>query len=197
MKAMDTSKDTTGMLQQIQADGFQAVGIYLRSDRCSAAMIGELRGAGLKIWSTYEKGHPDHAGYFSQEQGKTDGIAAARFAKNTLNQPQGSIIFATVDFDPDHGDPTGPTIRGVISEYMAAFKTAVEAAGYFAGVYGSGRTCRILTASGLAESGWLCESSSYAEHDQYKPNAAIVQIDEINGDWDNDEVQNAALAGLW
>jgi Domain of unknown function (DUF1906) len=201
MKALDTSKKTTGKALSIKAQGFEAVGIYLRSDRCSAAMVAELKAAGLKIWSCYEKGFPTTAGYFTRAKGGSDGAAAVAFAKHTLNQPAGSLIYATVDFDPDHDphhdDPNGPTIRGAISDYMTAFKAAVEPAGYGTGVYGSGRTCRILIASGLAASGWLCVSSSFAEHKQFKPSAAIVQDGVIDEDWDSDNVQNLAAAGLW
>jgi hypothetical protein len=197
MKALDTSEDTTGMAPMIQKQGFEAVGVYLRPDRCTSAMITELHKAGLKIWSIYEKGHPTHDGYFSDRQGEADGRAAAAFAKDTLAQPAGSQIYATVDYDPDHSDPDGPTIRGLISQYMAAFKAAVGSAGYVAGVYGSGRTCRILMASGLAASGWLCVSSSFAEHGEFLPNAAIVQNGVINDNWDSDDVRKPDLAGMW
>jgi hypothetical protein len=197
MKALDTSEKTTGMAQKIASEGFEAVGVYLRPDRCSAAMIAELRKAGLKIWSMYEKGYPTSDGYFSKKQGDHDGGAAATFAKQKINQPAGTQIYACVDYDPDHNDANGPTIRGAISEYMAAFKAAVEHAGYVASVYGSGRTCRILMASGLAKSGWLCQSSSFAEHGAFAPNAAIVQSAAINNYWDGDEVQKPESAGLW
>jgi hypothetical protein len=193
MKGVDTSEKTTGKLKEIQANGFQAVGVYLRADRCSAAMIAELRNAGLKIWSTYEKGYPTTSAYFTQKQGGADGRAAANFAQNTLHQPRGSQIYATVDYDANAHDT-----NGVITEYMTVFKAAVEASGFVASVYGSGLVCRLLTASGLAKSGWLSQSPKYAEHDQYKPKAAIVQnYPPMNHSWDSDEIQQSALAGLW
>ena len=197
MKALDTSNKTTGLAQQIAADGYKAVGVYLRSDRCSAAMIAELKSAGLQIWSMYEKGYPTSTGYFSGKQGVVDGQAAAKFAQQVLNQTAGSKIYATVDYDPDHDDANGPTIKGPISDYMTAFKAQIDPAGYLTGVYGSGRTCRILIASGLATAGWVCQSTSYAELAAFKPNAAIVQQPRINNSWDGDDVQDSQLAGLW
>lgn len=192
MKAIDTSEPTIGMAQTIVSQGYEAVGVYLRPDRCSAAMVAELRHAGLKNWSMYEKGFPTHDEYFTAARGSVDGHAAAAFAKQAIAQPEGTDIYACVDYDPDHNDANGPTIAGRISDYMRAFKSAVEQAGYVASVYGSGRTCRILIANGLARRGWLCVSSSFAEHAAYLPQAAIVQRSVINSNWDLDEIQDPA-----
>jgi|WetSurMetagenome_2_1015567.scaffolds.fasta_scaffold144489_2 hypothetical protein len=197
MKALDTSAKTNGMAQQIAHDGYKAVGVYLRSDRCSAAIISELKAAILQLWSIYENGYPTSDVYFSKQRGTSDGQAAAKFARQMINQPTDTKIYATVDYDPDDRDPNGPTIRGPISAYFAAFKAEIEPAGYVAGVYGSGRTCRILIETGLATSGWVCQSTSFAEHAEFTPSAAIVQKPRINKSWDGDEVQNPELAGLW
>jgi len=197
MKAIDSSSKTVGQAKSIADAGYGAVGVYLRPDRCSRAMITELHNAQLQVWSTYEKGYPTTSGYFSQTQGARDGGAAVTFAKQVLNQPAGSQIYATVDFDPDHNDPNGPTITGPISQYMRAFKAAVEPAGYLASVYGSGRTCRILIANGLAKSGWLCQSTSFGDRNIFTPNAAIIQLPRINNSWDGDDVPNPVAAGLW
>lgn len=197
MKALDTSTKTTGVAKSLAAEGYQAVGVYLRPDRCSAAMVAELHTAGLKVWSVYEKGYPTSDAYFTPARGAMDGEAAAKFAKQALGQPEGSLIYAAVDYDPDPNDESGPTIRGAISKYMAAFKAAIAPSGYKTGVYGSGRTCRILTQMGLADAGWLCQSRSFAEHAQFQPAAAIVQQPRINNSWDGDEVQQVELAGVW
>ena len=197
MKALDTSDMTIGLARTIVADGYEAVGVYLRPDRCSAAMVAELRHAGLKIWSMYEKGHPTKDSYFTGTQGTIDGHAGASFAKQVLSQPEGSQIYACVDYDPDDSDASGPTVNGIISDYMRAFKAAVEYAGYLPSVYGSGRTCRILTSAGLANSGWLCLSSDFAEHDSYRSQAAIVQTNSISSSWDGDIIQAPAAAGIW
>jgi hypothetical protein len=191
IKGIDTSANTTGKGKEIKAKGYDAVGVYLRSDRCTGAMIKDLQQAGLKIWSTYEKGHPDHDGYFTKSQGATDGSAAAAFAAK-IGQPHGTQIYATVDYDP-----SAPTINGPISEYMAAFQSEAKANGYLASVYGSGRTCRILIEKGLSATGWLCVSSSFAEHQQFKPRASIVQVTVINKDWDSDTIADISKPGLW
>src|SRR5260370_33116140 len=114
MKAIDSSAKTTGQGGNLAAAGYAAVGVYLRSDRCTAGMIAELHTAGLQVWSVYEKGYPTSDVYFSAPKGTSDGTAAATFAKS-MGQPKGTQIYATVDYDPDDSDPTAPTISGPIS----------------------------------------------------------------------------------
>ena len=81
MKAIDSSAKTTGQANDLVTAGYGAVGVYLRSDRCSTAMIAELHNAGLQVWSIYEKGRPTSDAYFSAAKGTSDGTAAATFAK--------------------------------------------------------------------------------------------------------------------
>jgi hypothetical protein len=196
MKALDSSSKTLGQAKSIAAAGYGAVGVYLRSDRCTAAMLAELHGAGLKVWSVYEKGYPTSDAYFSAAKGASDGKAAAAFAKS-MGQPKGTQIYAAVDYDPDDSDPKGPTISGPISAYMKAFQAAIQPAGYVASIYGSGRTCRILLASGLAKTGWLTQSTGFAEYKKFKPVAGIVQLPRINNSWDGDDIPKPAIVGLW
>ena len=196
MKAIDSSAKTTRQANNLAAAGYGAVGVYLRSDRCTAAMIAELHTAGLKVWSIYEKGHPDSNAYFTAAQGTSDGNAAAAFA-TSMGQPNGGQIYAAVDYDPDGSNPAGPTINGRISDYMKAFQAAIKPAGYVASVYGSGRTCRILMANGLAKTGWLTQSTGFAEYTTFKPKAGIVQLPAINNDWDGDDIPDPTVVGLW
>ena len=187
MKAIDSSAKTTGQADNLAAAGYGAVGVYLRSDRCTAAMIAELHSAGLQVWSIYEKGYPTSDAYFSAAKGTSDGAAAATFAKS-MGQPKGTQIYATVDYDPDDSNPNGP---------MKAFQSAIKPAGYLASVYGSGRTCRILIANGLAKTGWLAQSTGFAEYNVFKPKAGIVQLPRINNSWDGDDIPDPTVVGLW
>jgi hypothetical protein len=191
IRAIDTSVKTTGQANAIKAAGFDAVGVYLRSDRCSAAMITELRNAGLKIWTVYEKGNPTGPGYFNAARGTADGTRAADFAQE-IGQPTGTQIYAGVDYDATQSE-----VNGVISSYMTAFQAAVQAEGYSSSVYGSGRTCRILIAKGLAKTGWLSLSTGWAEHNAFKPNASIVQVAEISSDRDSNTIADTTKPGLW
>jgi len=196
MKALDTSSETIGQAKKIATANYGAVGVYLRPDRCSAAMLAELRNAGLQVWSIYEKGYPTSDDYFSADQGVIDGHAAATFAQS-MGQPVKTQIYSTVDYDPDDSDPQCPTINGPISDYMRAFQAAIQPSGYVASVYGSGRTCRILMANGLAKTGWLAQSTGFAEYHAFKPKAGIVQLPQINNSWDGDDIPDPLVVGLW
>ncbi len=196
MKAIDSSAKTTGQGQNLAAAGIRAVGVYLRPDRCTLPMIADLHNAGLKVWSIYEKGFPTSDAYFTAARGTTDGTAAAAFAAS-MRQPRGGQIYAAVDYDPDDSNQHGPTINGKISAYMQAFQAAINPAGYVASVYGSGRTCRILMAKGLARTGWLTQSTGFAEYNAFKPHAGIVQLPRINNSWDGDDIPDPAVVGLW
>jgi hypothetical protein len=196
MNALDTSVDTTGQAQQFVTHGIEAVGVYLRSDRCSPAMINDLHNAGLKVWSVYEKGRPDHDEYFTAQQGTHDGNNALSFA-NQIGQPEGSQIYAAVDYDPDDSNSNGPTIRGRIADYMRAFQEVIAPGGYEASVYGSGRTCRILISLGLAKTGWLSLSHGFAEFNSFRPHASIIQVAAVSQDFDSDLIGDPGLPGLW
>jgi hypothetical protein len=196
MKALDSSTNTKGQANAIAGAGYKAVGAYLRPDRCSLSMVSELRAQGLKVWSVYEKGYPTSDGYFSSNQGVTDGKAAAAFAVK-MGQPAGTQIFAAVDYDADGGDQNGPTIRGRIADYIRAFQANIGPQGYVASVYGSGRVCRILIDDGIARSGWLTQSTGFAEYRAFKPRATIVQLPRINNSWDGDHIPGDGAGLLW
>lgn len=194
MKGLDTAQITTGKAQDIVDAGFEAVGIYLREDRAPKEMVDELLSVGLQIWSIYEKGRPIETGYFSTEQGEIDGDRAVAYA-NVLGQTSGSQIYATADYDPSEDDVNGP-----ITDYMTAFHAKVRAAGYLASIYSSGRCCRMLIEKGIAHTGWLSESTGFAEHEDFTPNASIVQSvgsthTGLNADLD--DIPDPVVAGLW
>src|SRR5438046_2836518 len=134
MKAIDSSAKTTGQADNLAAAGYGAVGVYLRSDRCTAAMIAELHSAGLQVWSIYEKGYPTSDAYLSAAKGTSDAAAAATFAK-TIGQHKGTQIYDTVDDDTDDTNQHGHTINSLISANMMTFQSAIKPAGYLASVY--------------------------------------------------------------
>ncbi|HEY3782661.1 MAG TPA: glycoside hydrolase domain-containing protein [Fimbriimonadaceae bacterium] len=194
MKAFETSTSPVGKADIIKVEGYEAVGLYLREDRAPKAAVAELRAAGLKLWTVYEKGHPDHLAYFTSQQGKIDGHNAAAYAAYIGQTPE-SQIYAAADFDPDLAGVNGP-----VSDYMAAFQKAVKGSDYRASVYSSGLACRILIEKGLAHTGWLSKSTGYREHQKFIPHASIVQGASISFaglDADLDSIPDANVAGLW
>lgn len=169
MKAFDTPNVTTGHAHQILAEGFLAIGIYLRPDRAPLDMIKGLLSVGILVFSIWEKGHPTSGAYFTANQGIIDANEAVAYAKE-IGQTPGSHIFACVDFDANW-EHDGPKIL----EYFIEFHKIVKAAGFLASVYGSGVTCSKLVAAGYAHSGFLAQSTGWGDYAGYKPHAAIIQ----------------------
>jgi hypothetical protein len=169
MKALDTTESTIGKEQELLGLGYQAVGIYLRKDRAPLAMVKALRANNFKIFSIWEKGYPNSDAYFTAAQGKSDGAAAATYAK-LIGQTVVSQIFAAVDYDADWA-----TAGSAIVAYFRQFQLAVKAAGFLASVYGSGSTCAQLTNLGYAHSGYLSESTGWRGYTEFEPKASIMQ----------------------
>lgn len=191
MKAFDVATDTTGQAHAIKAAGYGAVGLYLRPDRASIAMVEGLHSVGIKVWSIFEKGIPTHAAYFSETQGKTDSIDAVAFAVE-IGQPKGTPIFFCVDYDAASDE-----LATVIRQYFQAVHSYCKSKNYLVGVYGSGLTCSKLIAEGIAHYGYLAGSKGFSGYEAYLEHAAIVQGDETatvcGFGVDLDEVRNPAV----
>lgn len=168
MNAIDTPNVTTGKAHDLQKAGIQAVGVYLRPDRCTKEMVDGLHSVGIKVFSVYEKGHPTSGEYFTEEQGHHDGEAAAQFA-HSIGQPHQSEIFSAVDYDAPSGD-----LAGIVS-YQRAFRRHVMHYGFLASVYASGRVCKALVGAGIAHSGWLSGSTAWSGFEDFKSFASVVQ----------------------
>lgn len=114
----------------------------------------------------YEDG-PTTSDYFSFGRGQADGTRAAQQA-SLIGAPAGIVLYFAVDYDASMSD-----ISGVVTQYfngiVDALKSSEAANGtsYTAGVYGSGATCNVITAAGLAKCGWLAQSRGWSGHDTY------------------------------
>lgn len=180
-KALDVAQDTTGRAHDLQALGYWAVGLYLRADRASRAMVEGLHSVGMKVFSVYERGYPTRPSYFTARQGSQDGKRAVAFARS-IGQPTGSHIFSAVDYDAKPEN---------VLAYQKAFRAEVKAAGYLASVYGSGAVCHYLISQGYANKGWLSCSTGWSGYASFKPQAAIIQhvpITVLGMDVDPDDI---------
>lgn len=171
--AIDVQVDTTGRGQALFDRGIRYVGLYLRSDRASKRMVDDLHHAGIKVFGVFEKGYPISASYFTERQGRLDGLIARQFASQ-IGWPSGANIFSAVDFDPSSLE-----ITQSIVPYQTAFRQSVKGYGYLASVYGSGLVCSTLIAKGIAHYGWLSQSKGFAGYQEFLPTAAIVQGPEL------------------
>jgi hypothetical protein len=161
----DTAEVTTGHAHEILDAGYSVVGGYLREDRFPLEMIQGLVSVGIRLFSIWEKGNPTEPDYFTADQGTSDGTHAAAYAKE-IGQPEGTMIFVSVDCDASPDD---------ISDYVQAAHTAVKEGGYLMGLYGSGQNLGHFQDAGFSHAGFLAQSKGWSGYEDYKPRAAIVQ----------------------
>lgn len=174
-KALDTY-DMSGAVANaavLVRDGFQSIGGYYFHSSAFKQLLTrdvarKLSAAGLYVFSVWEDGQPTHGSYFSTIKGQIDGARAAACALEA-GQPTGTPIYAAYDYDAAPGDLPG------IDAYAEAFRAALTSHGYTAGCYASGLVCRRLKAAGLVEKTWLTQSTGFAGHADWLPQADIVQ----------------------
>lgn len=112
-----------------------------------------LVAAGIKSGFVFERGNT--AAYFSAAQGQADAETVVAYFK-LLGVPAGCACFLAVDFDASTADLAGPVLA-----YATAFHSALKAAGYTVGVYGSGLTCKTLKDAGLVHWTWKAQSTGW------------------------------------
>jgi len=123
------SKLTATSAKALVKEGITHVGRYLSAagKGLTKTEVTAITNAGLKIFSIYET-NPIKLSYFTVEQGKVDAAAAEKLAK-ALGQPEGSVIYFTVDYDAQKND---------FDEILAYFKAVVAGSKcYKVGAYGS------------------------------------------------------------
>lgn len=110
-------------------NGVTTVGRYLSHNTKGVTTdeVAAIKAAGLQIFSIYETA-PIKASYFTAAQGKTDALDAYNLAK-AVGQPEGSVIYFTVDYDAQTAD------FPAILNYFNAVNQTLK--GYKVGAYGS------------------------------------------------------------
>src|SRR5580704_4414604 len=130
---IDTNRDVTAWLPALKAAGVTAIGRYLnRLDPGEEKVVKPtearaIAACGLRLFLIFEIGGRPNGG----AQGHLDGRWSAKYMAE-VGAPAGAAIYYAVDYDAQADDMPG---------ILAAFETfhaAVAAAGYRAGVYGSG-----------------------------------------------------------
>jgi Domain of unknown function (DUF1906) len=98
---------------------------------------------------------------FTALRGRRDAARSLLLAAEN-SQPKGSAIYFGVD-----GPWKTPSELTNIMAYFHEVSAMLIGAGYRVGVYGSGRICNTLLASGLAELCWLAAPTSWPDYDDY------------------------------
>lgn len=175
-RALDTATDASRAAGCLARRGYDTViRYYSRSawKRLTQEEAVALVRAGLRLAVVYQN-RQNRAADFTARTGSAAGQHAADYAANVIYQPAGSAIYFAVDFDASKAE-----VDRSVAPYFEAVRAslaAVEAAGgppYRLGVYGSGRTCRMLLDSGAAEFAWLAQPTGWAEYGRFRD----------SGDW--------------
>ena len=200
MKALDTvvANFVASHTTAFKDAGVLAVGLYYFKTSSFKELLThevakKISAAGLKIFSVYENGFPITVDYFTEEKGNMDAHTAAVRAADA-QQPSGTPIYFAVDYDAAVADL--PEITTYFTELKRVF--GVLENGYTLGVYSSGRVCKHLHTAGLVTHTWLSQSTGFADHASFKPQANIVQLlpqNLLGQDVDPDVLQNDP--GTW
>jgi LysM repeat protein len=148
-----------------------------------------IQDAGLNIISVFET-NPTYTGYFSHDQGVTDANTAYQFAQS-LNQPEGTAIYFTVDFDAQVKD------FAAILNYFQGLKDTLTS--YKIGCYGSYNVVQLIQSKKLVDYFWQTYAWSSGQHakglhlfqykndiSQYGLNLDLDQIENADcGSWNN------------
>jgi hypothetical protein len=125
-----------------------------------------IAAAGVRLAVVYQNRQNQPAD-FSESKGEASGRQAYDYAENVIFQPGESAIYFSVDFDASEAvvrDNVIPFFEGV----KKGFADAADGDPlYDIGVYGSGRTCRMLLERDLVKYTWITQSTGFAEYKKF------------------------------
>ena len=160
--ALDTNQNSTRTIPCMKTEGITAIGRYYTRNRSNTKILKpdearKLSEAGIKIWPVYQNRHRLEVD-FSAVKGKQEAEDALDYAIHVINQPVGSGIYFSADFDATQG-----IYDRAILPHFRAISAAFAAAGnpYRIGVYSSGAVCKALLDAGLVQLTWLSQSSRF------------------------------------
>jgi len=146
----DADVDCTDVAAAAAAKGVRFIARYLKN--LSLAEARAISAAGLQIVSIWET--TAQRALAGAAAGDRDGAMAHDMAA-ALDQPQGSAICATADFDLRPGRRHADQMASVLA-YFLAFKASAAPAKLM--VYASGEVCQAALDRGLADYTWVCNN---------------------------------------
>lgn len=169
--AFDTTHDCSKAAACFKQNGYTTLIRYYCRPELSWKRMGPkealaIANAGLSLAVVYQN-RQNQPGDFSAAKGEASGAQAYDYGENVIFQPADSAIYFSADFDPSED-----VVKNNIVPFFKGIQKAFNAAGggkpiYRVGVYGSGRTCRILLEEDLVEFTWITQSTGFAEYKKF------------------------------
>jgi hypothetical protein len=175
MTGISTYRNCAQAVECIKQAGYDFVIRYysrttrIPEKRLRLAEAQEISNAGLKLGIVYQD-KDNELRLFTRERGVVNGRYAHNYATEQIGQPAGSAIYFAVDFDPEKVSE----IQSAIAEYFRGVRQGFEeAAGgqplYDIGIYGSGRSCRVIRADlEFVKYSWLALATRWWEYNTYR-----------------------------
>ncbi|MFM2066111.1 MAG: hypothetical protein RLZZ584_1020 [Pseudomonadota bacterium] len=168
MKIIDTPFKTSSKIDCLLSQGVGTVIRYYNfsnsatfPDKCLELAEAQLLASrGIQLAVVFQQRQTQVID-FSAAKGKAAGHRAYRYAQDSIDQPAGSAIYFSVDFDASPGE-----IASNIAPYFEGVKRAFEEESggqpeYRIGVYGSGLVGKTLAGQGLTSLTWLSMSRGF------------------------------------
>ncbi|MEO8321538.1 MAG: glycoside hydrolase domain-containing protein [Bradyrhizobium sp.] len=170
--AFDTTHDCSKSVTCLKQQGITTIIRYYCRPELSWKRMGQkeamaIARAGVALAAVYQNRQNQPAD-FSAAKGETSGAQAYDYAENVIFQPGDSAIYFSADFDPSEtvvNENIVPFFKGVQKAFKAAAADGKPL--YQVGVYGSGRTCRILLEQKLVTYTWITQSTGFAEYKKF------------------------------
>ena len=182
----DTSTPlTSGTAASLYSAGYRTVGRYLNGSN-KGIMAGELSAAfaaGLTVFPIYQE-YNNASQYFSNSIGYTQGVAAARRARQ-LGIEAGAILYFPVDYDP-----TDDEISAIIIPYFQGVRDGVATStsvSYQIGVYGTRNVCARISSQSLAVRSFTAGMST-----GWSGNLGFS----LPSNWAYDQIQTVTVSGV-
>lgn len=166
MIGFDADVDCSDVAAAAYAAGARFVCRYYKN--LSLVEAQALSDAGLKIVGIWETTAKRSLG--GALAGTVDGRAALAAAQS-LRQPVGSAIAATVDFDATKAE------ESVVLSYLQAFKACVG--GYTLIVYANGAICDAATAAKIADHPWLAGGMGMRGSREFLASGAAMIVQDV------------------
>ncbi|UWM66002.1 glycoside hydrolase domain-containing protein [Enterobacter sp. CP102] len=168
MSIIDTPYNTKNIVSCLLREGVSTViryynfsnSISFPEKRLTLPEAEMLSQKGIDIGVVFQQ-KQNEAGDFNYQKGFSAGRRAYRYARDDINQPVGSGIYFSVDFDATKKEITTaivPFFEGIRDAFLKEKSESIE---YDIGVYGSGFTAETLKKADLISLVWLAMSSGF------------------------------------